>query len=160
MFYIYKITSPSGKIYIGITKDINRRFKSYEKLRCKNQIFLYNSILKYGWENHIKEILFTFNNKLQGLNKEKRLIKKFKKLNISLNISNGGEWCSLTGKNNPKSKVVYQYNKKGNFLKLWDSLSDVSKKLNISVSELSSACRLKTFYCKNYYWCFKKDIKT
>lgn len=54
---IYKITSPSGKIYIGQSIDIYSRWKGYEKLRCKNQTKLYNSLVKYGWDQHDKEII-------------------------------------------------------------------------------------------------------
>lgn len=49
---IYKITSPSGRVYIGQSIDIEKRFKSYSNLRCKNQRKLYRSFLKYGFDNH------------------------------------------------------------------------------------------------------------
>lgn len=54
---IYKITSPSNRIYIGQSVFIERRFDSYKKLRCKNQPLLYNSFLKYGVDKHKFEIL-------------------------------------------------------------------------------------------------------
>ena len=54
---IYKITSPTGKIYIGQAVDIKRRLVSYEKSRCISQPRIYNSILKHGWDNHEVEIL-------------------------------------------------------------------------------------------------------
>lgn len=56
---IYKITSPSGKIYIGQAVDIRRRFKEYNTLsnRIKKQVKLYRSFIKYNIENHIFEIL-------------------------------------------------------------------------------------------------------
>ena len=54
---IYKITSPSGKVYIGESVDINKRFKNYNNLRCKSQTILYRSFLKYTPENHIFEII-------------------------------------------------------------------------------------------------------
>lgn len=54
---IYKITSPSGKVYIGQSTDIENRWRYYSRLQCKKQIKLYNSLLKYGWEQHNKEIL-------------------------------------------------------------------------------------------------------
>lgn len=58
MIGIYKITSPSNKVYIGQSVNINRRFNHYFKLQsCKNQIHLYNSLLKYGVENHKFDIL-------------------------------------------------------------------------------------------------------
>lgn len=57
MMGIYKITSPSGKIYIGSSTDLNKRQYHYKNLRCKQQRKLYNSLLKYGFENHTFEIL-------------------------------------------------------------------------------------------------------
>lgn len=57
MIGIYKITSPSGRIYIGQTIDINKRQKYYSNGWCKSQIKLYNSIIKYGWLNHVFEII-------------------------------------------------------------------------------------------------------
>lgn len=54
---IYKITSPSGKIYIGQSIDIEKRWEWYKKIRCKSQIKLYNSLNKYGWDQHISEII-------------------------------------------------------------------------------------------------------
>lgn len=53
---IYKIISPSSRIYIGQSVDIDRRWKDH--IRCtKSQPKLYNSIRKYGLENHIFEII-------------------------------------------------------------------------------------------------------
>lgn len=58
MIGIYKIISPSNRIYIGQSTDLNKRFKQYLKLRnCKGQTKLYNSFLKYGANNHIFEII-------------------------------------------------------------------------------------------------------
>ena len=58
MVGIYKITSPSGSVYIGQSWDIKRRFTDYCKLyKVKGQRYLYNSFLKYGIENHIFEIV-------------------------------------------------------------------------------------------------------
>lgn len=55
---IYKITSPSGRIYIGESKDIKRRWDSYKNLNgLKKQPKLYNSFLKYGIENHQFDII-------------------------------------------------------------------------------------------------------
>jgi group I intron endonuclease len=54
---IYKIISPSEKIYIGESINIEKRFKAYNSLCCKKQIKLYNSLLKYGVENHTFEII-------------------------------------------------------------------------------------------------------
>ena len=58
MVGIYKITSPSGRIYIGQSINIKKRFNSYLTLtNCSGQTKLYNSLLKYTPEKHIFEII-------------------------------------------------------------------------------------------------------
>ena len=54
---IYKITNPKGRIYIGQSVNLNKRKSHYKNLECVKQIRIYNSLLKYGWENHKFEIL-------------------------------------------------------------------------------------------------------
>lgn len=54
---IYKITSPSGRVYIGQSINIKHRWKEYKSLECKNQTKLYRSFLKYGWVNHTFEVI-------------------------------------------------------------------------------------------------------
>lgn len=54
---IYKITSPTGKVYIGESKNIPSRIYYYKILSCRNQRKLYNSLLKYGWDAHNFEVV-------------------------------------------------------------------------------------------------------
>lgn len=54
---IYKIVSPSGKIYIGQSIDFESRKSQYRLGHCKNQIHITASINKYGFRNHVFEIL-------------------------------------------------------------------------------------------------------
>lgn len=54
---IYKITSPSGKIYVGQSTNLRKRKNVYKHLRCVDQRLLYNSLLKYGWDSHIFEVI-------------------------------------------------------------------------------------------------------
>jgi hypothetical protein len=48
---IYKITSPSGKIYIEQSINFKTRLRKYKSLHYKNQLKLYDSFLKYSFEN-------------------------------------------------------------------------------------------------------------
>ena len=57
MIGIYKITSPSGRVYIGQSRQIEKRLKNYSGAWCKGQVKLYNSIMKYGWINHAFEVI-------------------------------------------------------------------------------------------------------
>jgi group I intron endonuclease len=54
---IYKITSPSGRIYIGQSRDMDRRWIEYSSKDCKGQIKLNRSFKKYGVEAHVFEVI-------------------------------------------------------------------------------------------------------
>ena len=54
---VYKITNPKNRVYVGSSIDINRRFRTYKKMNCKQQTKLVRSLKKYGSENHKFEIL-------------------------------------------------------------------------------------------------------
>ncbi len=90
--YIYKIVSPSGKIYIGQTIDLYRRKMKYKGLRCEQQSKIYNSILKYGWENHIFEVIEILVYDKEFLNeREKYWIKEYNSFIDGLNLTGGGD---------------------------------------------------------------------
>ena len=59
MGVIYKITSPSGKVYVGKAIDLSKRVAGHKhrSKRLENNIILYNSIKKYGWGAHILEVV-------------------------------------------------------------------------------------------------------
>ncbi len=88
MIGIYKITSPTKRIYIGQSIDINMRFKYYKYLKCKDQKKIYNSLKKYGYENHILEVIEECEH--SELNNRERYWQDF------YNVLNGGLNCVLT----------------------------------------------------------------
>lgn len=59
MDVIYKITSPSNKIYIGRTDNFDRRMNEhkYGALTKKSDTSLYRAIRKYGWDSMDKKII-------------------------------------------------------------------------------------------------------
>lgn len=55
---IYKITNPNGKVYIGQSVDIERRFHIHKSRYNTDEVpLLYRSFRKYGVERHIFEVL-------------------------------------------------------------------------------------------------------
>jgi group I intron endonuclease len=55
---IYKITSPTGKVYIGQAHDVKRRFREYTYTwKSKNQTKLNASFRKYGPDRHTFEVI-------------------------------------------------------------------------------------------------------
>jgi group I intron endonuclease len=57
MIGIYKIVNPNGKLYIGQSTNIEKRWRDYKTLHCKGQTKLYNSLRKHSFENHKFEII-------------------------------------------------------------------------------------------------------
>lgn len=54
---IYKITSPNGKVYIGQSVNIKRRFTDYKtRVNCAQKV-LARSFKKYGLENHQFDVI-------------------------------------------------------------------------------------------------------
>lgn len=54
---IYKITSPSGRAYIGQSWNIKKRFYKYRSGSAIQQPYLNNSLKKYGARSHKYEIV-------------------------------------------------------------------------------------------------------
>ena len=88
--YIYKITSPSGKIYIGQTLNIKKRINSYKSNSCNRQFKLYNSLIKYSWNNHIIEIIEDCDYNIID-EKEIYWIEYYDSYNNGLNLTIGGK---------------------------------------------------------------------
>lgn len=104
MLGIYKILSPSGKVYIGQSKNIYNRFLRYHKLDCKSQGKLYNSLKKYTPNQHLFEIvcLLPIDVSQDILNKyEDIYLKSYKQFYEVLNIRDAGS----NGKMSEETKI-------------------------------------------------------
>ena len=101
MIGIYKITNPKGKIYIGQSRDIEHRFYYYKLSSkwIKEQRKLYNSLQKYGYENHMFETIEECSEDLLN-KKEIYWINYFDSVNKGLNLKYGG----LGGKHSEETK--------------------------------------------------------
>lgn len=88
---IYKITSPSDKIYIGQSINIEKRWKFYNSnaVNLKQHIKVYRSIQKYGVSEHKFEIIEECSEELLD-EREIYWIKFYNSVEEGLNISEGG----------------------------------------------------------------------
>lgn len=140
-YTVYRHTSPSGKVYIGITKmSPKKRWNNGRGYINSRQILFERAILKYGWDNIKHEILLFNISKEEAKYAERYLIRWYKIHNISYNITDGGDSVServcrygkdnpmygrhetnpmygIRGENNPNSIRVFQYDREGNFIK-------------------------------------------
>jgi hypothetical protein len=103
---IYKITSPSNKIYIGQSLNIKRRFKHYSNLNgIKSQSKIYHSLKKYGYENHIFEIIEECS--VDELNvREEYWIRLYQSHVIGLNICEGGNSFGKCNRGKKRSEDI------------------------------------------------------
>ena len=94
MYCVYKHTSPSSKVYIGISGVIPVSRWNYGHGYNKNHHF-YNAIKKYGWDNFLHEILFEGLERYEAENLERELIKEYKSYlsNYGYNQDMGGTGC-------------------------------------------------------------------
>jgi group I intron endonuclease len=83
---IYKITSPSGKVYIGQSLNISLRFSQYKNINStKKQVALHRSFLKYGIANHSFEVIEECS--IELLNEKERYWQEhYNVLKIGLNL--------------------------------------------------------------------------
>lgn len=100
---IYKIISPSGKIYIGQTTNFERRFETYKHGHVKSQKRLYASFKNYGFESHKFEILDTVDQEELDV-KETYYINLHDSYNKGLNCTIGGRCGSRGIKHSEESR--------------------------------------------------------
>lgn len=89
---VYIHTSPSNKVYIGITCDVKHRWRSNgEGYKGSNRI--YYAIKKYGWNNFKHEILFDNLSREEACAKEIELIDHYNSTDIKFgyNLCAGGK---------------------------------------------------------------------
>lgn len=146
---VYKIISPSSRIYIGQTLDFNRRISEYKKgySSVKAQTKLYRSINKYGWENHLIELIEECS--IELLNERERYWQEY------YNVLKEGLNCLLVNTDNIKmvlsdeTKLKMSIAKKG---KKKLPLTEEHKKL---LSEAKKGKKLSEYHRK----CISKGSK-
>lgn len=110
-YTVYKHTSPSRKVYIGITSmSCKERWKN--GAGYKSCVLLNRAIQKYGWENFKHEILFTGLTKEEAEAKEIELIAFYRSTDPDhgYNMERGGD--SL-GKHSEETLKKMSENRKG-----------------------------------------------
>lgn len=90
LFTIYRHVSPIGRVYVGITsQDVETRWRHGDNYR--NSTYFKRAIRKYGWKNFKHEILFTNVEEERAKRLEIELIRHYKGLGISYNLTNRGD---------------------------------------------------------------------
>lgn len=179
---IYKITSPNNSMYIGQSTNIEKRKKCYTPGRCTKQRLINNSLKKYGYKNHVFEILEILPEESSQNHLDVAEIKWFKEfqekgfrmLNLKECGAGGGkhteETKSIIGEQSKErfkslgEWEIYQYDKNLILVKIWnDSILDIAKKGNFQSPSIGRSleqnrmCNFKMAH--NCFWFYKKDLE-
>lgn len=156
---IYKIISPSGKVYVGQTIDFQKRIENYKYYNCKNQRKLCHSFIKYGFDKHQFEIIEKC--EIDQLNKRERYFQEFyNSIEKGLNCKYS-ETSDKTGKLSEETKRMISisslkkeisiYDIDGNYIQSFKSLKECSKVLSITSASISAALKGNIHLLKNLY---------
>ncbi len=96
-YCVYKHTTPSGKVYIGITKQkVSKRWKNGKGYELCTSF--YRAILKYGWDNIKHEVLIDKLTEQEACALEVELIAEYQSADPKhgYNLTKGGEHYTPT----------------------------------------------------------------
>jgi len=176
----YEILETHTDMIIAANRELELQFQyGYRVDRGKYNHHKYSSIGKKGGLKNVEtghiEIL------KKSISKERRT--EIGKKNGLKNVENGhikklGDmWGKINGKRNVESghfdkirelgtqaakiknsKPILQYSKSGQFIKKWDSMSDVSRELNIPQSNISVCASGKTKSAGGFIWKYETNM--
>jgi hypothetical protein len=154
MYSIYKITSPSNRVYIGQSKNIESRKLNYTWTgkQTARQPLLNKSLVKYGFIHHKFEVIESNLSKEDANIREIFYIKIFKDLKTSLNCTDGGNNTS----NIIKTPII-QFDLNGNHIQEFPSIIDAANSLNIIHQKISICLSKKRYYSSGFLWLSKKE---
>lgn len=131
----------NGNGYMYVATFVDNKHKNKRVSRLVAQEFVENPN-KYLYVNHIDE-------------------------NRKNNNAENLEWCSIKYNNNygkriekykmARYKPIIQYDRDNNFVKRWDSIKEITQKLNISRSGIVDCAKGRTIQFKGYIW--KYEVK-
>lgn len=103
-YKVYVHIFPNGKKYVGISRQKTK--KRWQNGKGYQGQFVYNAILKYGWNNIKHEILYTNLTKEEAENTEINLIKIYRsnEYKYGYNIAKGGN-CQESVSDQTKRKI-------------------------------------------------------
>lgn len=137
-YTVYKHTSPSGKVYIGVTSLRPEERWGGGAGYVKNKHFN-RAIKKYGWENIKHEILFDGLSKDDAFKIEIKLIKEYRsnEREFGYNLGTGGEHGATGSKWNDESR-------KNHMNAIWSKPRNHSEEKKKRISE-----GIKRYYSKH-----------
>jgi|GEM_PF-726042 len=162
-FYIYVLIDPRNNnvFYVGYTSNPKRRLREHIKYKHNlNKDIFIDEILYCELKPEMKvidECDYIFNEELNMYEHERLeifYIKKYREEGVKLtNLTDGG---GTMGKEN--SKPVFQFDEFGKYMKKYNSLTEASESVMVSISKISQALNQKINKSSaGYYWFTSMD---
>lgn len=139
-YIVYKHTSPSNKVYIGITR-FDPKYRWLNNGRgYRSQSVFFNAIIKYGWINFKHEILYDNLSERDALDKEEELIREYKSYDrrYGYNVSLRGY---LIPSNNTNSSRSNSRRKEIVPIPFWKNRGKIVHKFDISTNSIIKTYR-------------------
>lgn len=163
MKYIVYLTTNkiNGFIYIGVHKTANPdSFDGYigcgvysncpSSYKNPSTAFQY-AVKKYGPKEFERKTLFIYNTAKEAYKKEEEIVDiDFIKQDNNYNMVVGGR-----GGGENEARPVYQFNKSGEFIKIWECSKEISEVLGVSINSIYTAIQFKESF-KNYFWSWEE----
>lgn len=172
---IYKIVNTvNAKQYIGSAVDFYGRWKTHLSSLRKNKhhsIVLQRAWNKYGEENFSFQFIESVDDKTKLLDREQYYINTLKpEYNIaqiagscfglkhskesSEKKSLNNHWRGKFGKDNPSSRLIYQYDVDGSFIKEWGGAAEISRGLGGDPGNIRTSIRMGIF-SYGFFWSYQ-----
>lgn len=133
-FIVYEhVNLFNNKRYIGITSQIPE-VRWQRGSGCRENTIFFRAIKKYGWDNFEHNILYEGLSNREALEIESTLIKKYKSLGVSYNISDGYEELGIS-----KRIPIIVYDTGGNYVGAYISIHKASIELGIPETNITMA---------------------
>lgn len=151
-FYLYTHTRPdtNNVFYVGIGSDIPGRYSRAYEFGPGKRNSIWNKIWLKNKKQIIVDIIKIYDNQDECMQAEINLIKKYGRIchntGLLANISSGGEY-----KNGDPKKII-QYDLEGNFMHIWNSVSETTYILKINDKNIYANLNGESIKAGNYVW--------
>lgn len=145
------IVSSKGRIAKILKGDSNGKGYRFIKFKDGKRIYIHRLVAENHIDNPNNEPIINHINGDKSDNRIENL-----------------EWCNYSynekeayrlGLKDRKGTKINQYDLEGNFVKEWESMSEVERQLGYDYTGISSCCRNKMNTCHGYIWKYKNNFK-
>lgn len=178
LWSVYMHTSPSGKVYIGIAKDVKHRWRG-NGMGYKGSTRIWYAIQKYGWETFRHDIIATNLTREEACDMEIELISKHKANDpaYGYNLESGGQYPTLAPESIEKmrqSQMGHPVSDKVRAIlsesqripiicietqEVFASAQEASDKMGLCRTSISKAAKGKQDTCGGYHFAVLSDYR-